>query len=426
MKKSFNLFTKIVFTIFCIFFSYSNVFAQSKAQEIDKRKNYPDIKEFSKLHISGFAKVIVEYSKNYSLKIEANEKIQRQLEVVSQIGELFILTDIRNFNKHKITSYNIKQKPNNGLKLKKTEFNGIISIIETQEGNYLVQNNKIYQTKATNIRDLITIYIETPDIEHITLDGNIQLILKENNHKEEKNNKKRNLKIESNLESSIEISNLNLNTFEINLFKNSKLDINHLKTNSLDIKASGLSKINIANLEVKNNSNLFLKETSISNIKEFKSKEFHLIVEDDSKAEFHDIIIEDNLIFSLKNNGMIQIAKLETVNMLINAMANGEIKIDSGKTIYKTKINCSGNSIIKMSEIPIKEAEIYSTGSGSAHLKVIDKLSKTLKNNDFNLIIEGDPEIIDSHIKKEQKIKKLKKPKKLKKKKKKRKKRLKK
>ncbi len=423
MKKYYFKYNTIkILLIILLIASYYNVFGKDKNnltenKKAENGKNYPDIKEFSKLHVSGFAKVIIEYSNNYSLKIETNEKIERQLEIISQKGELFILTDIKKFNQHEIDSYGIKQTKN-GLKIKKFNNKGLLSIIKTNEGNYLIQDNRIYQTKANNIQDLVTIYIKTPDIELITLDGNVKLILNEeielnksndNKNKENEARLKRNLKINSNLESSIEILDLKLNDITINLYGNSNLDIHKLKASSFTLNSSSVCKSNIKELDIKNISKLDLKENSKFNIDEIKAKELNLFSQGNSKLEFNRIIIEEKVDLNIKDDSKIKIKKLETVNLDLKITENGHIKINNGKTIYKTKIHASGNSIIEMPEVEIKEAIIYAIGTGKAHLKILDKISKTIKNKEYNLKIEGTPQIQEKEVKKEKKLKKKKK-----------------
>ncbi|MCP3660510.1 MAG: hypothetical protein GY830_09460 [Bacteroidetes bacterium] len=406
--------------------------ATSKKKLSSDNNSSSQLQEFSKLHISGFAKVVVEYSKNYSLKIEADEKIKRQLDINNQKGELSISTDFRNIGKHSINSYNIKQSKQ-GLIAQKQNIEALLSIIETDENNYLVHNGNIYKTKAKKLQDLITIYIKTPDIQHIVLQGNIKLIikqtlkekesqninkdLKENdqnvNHLEKENIKipKRDLKIESDLKSTIEIIDLKLNNFTINLNGNSKLNIHNLNADNLDLTSNGYTNININTLDIEESVNLNIKESSTLNIKEIKAKHLNSIFEDNSNSEINKIILKEKANLFCNTHSKTKINKLETMYFDLKINDNAKIKIKDGKTIYKSVINAHGNSYIDLSEIEIKEVDLYATGTGKANLKILDKLTKKVKNKEYQLKIIGEPKIIDNETKKIKKKKRKKKKK---------------
>ena len=409
MKK---LFKKITILLF-VFIFQSKAFSANKNQNKSNNKNivikkenagnnnnqlYSDIKAFDNLSISGFAKVIFEYDENYSLKIETNEQIQKQLNVYSENGILSISINIENFSKHTIASYIGNNILKNNDKLKNECY---LSIIKTDKVNFLVQDNKVYQTKAKEIEDLITIYIKAPSLESIVLNGNVKFIIKENlinNFENQKNLNK--LSINANSKSKINIPKLEVASFIVHLSGDSTLNIDNLISNFLTTNQIGKSNIIIKNAKIKNNLDAKIKDKAFFKIiNKLQCRESKITLEGMSAMNIHRIIHEDSIDLNLKDKSSMIINHLETVLLKVNVINSANLVIKNGAIVYKADILCRDNATIDTSKILIKEMKLISDGLGKAHVYVSDKIFLNSKNEGFTFEVEGEPEIIDENKK---------------------------
>ena len=407
----------------------SNIYADNKKTKnvnndnvSNKNRIYSNLKKFSNIYISGFAKVIIEYGKTHSLKIETkNEKLLKQIDVFSNNNTLSIITDIRNFNNHKVITYSIKSKAKNKFNTQKLEKYSILSFIQTKKGNYLIQDNKLYSIDTVNLQELITIYITTPDIENLTINGNLDVIIKkaknekfENEQKAEelihsdiKINNKKNLSIYACCKAKVKIVDLYLNNFNVKLSEYASLNADNLETKSILLKSKGLSKINIGNISNKDNATIEVSESSTLNVNsKIKSKNINIRLKNKGLLKFKKTILDDKIDLNIDNNSSLTIANLKSENLSVKISENANLNINGGKIIPFAEFDLSGNPIVNMSKIPILNAKINASGIGKIHLNLPKILTINIPKRGFTLKYEGKPKIIDLNRKKIQKKKK--------------------
>ncbi len=420
-------------------------------------RTYPHLHKFSKINIRGFAKVIVEYSPTYHVAIKSNKKLEKSVQVVSQDGELFIKTDVSNFQQHEVSSFSINEKPHAKFNVSQNKQKGNISFIKTGKQNFLVQDGSIYTTKLSTIQDLIVIHIQAPEIKNIALNGGVHMVLKKGgNANPEITSTKGDISLEIGGRTVVNIDNLQfenftcklynqgdlilqntiINTLDVKLHGKSKISLNSINAHTVHHNARGFSEVNIISVKCKdiisnlyNEAKLDIKSASIEEefildmhdhakaifnnvecnnvasvislenseaiIENFKSKTLNINTKNDSKFNTKELKIEKDLIIQTFNTSKINVDTLEVSNLEVNATGSSSIKLNSGMTIYKALLNIKDRATLHMSEVPIKEAEITAIGSGEANIKVVDKLVKSIQSSYFNFNLKGESQIYD-------------------------------
>ncbi len=382
--------------LFIIFLSFNlTTYGNNTAKQTLKQAI--TIKPFSKLNISGFAKVILKQGDNYSMTIEANERMIRYIKTNTQEGTLNINMVANELKNHKITSYTLRQRPDNKLSINTSSAMGTMSFIEITDTIFFIEGHSIYKTSAKKLEELITLKITAPYIESIKIDGRIHMIfsIPKNNNYQSK------LDIEVKGNAHLDIKELYLKRLNINLRGASITNIEKLDTKYLTLKSSNASSATLDDAHIKNCNLNFTDSTSIK-IQNLISQNSKIKLRDSSNLIAKNLDI-NTLNMDLTVSSLLKIEKLLSHRMVLNQYGTSDVKIYQGK-IDHASIFIKDSANLTIPKVIINEVNIKAYGIGKAILNIIKKLSMDVTQT-FKLTYTGTPKIVSKNKKIKKKLK---------------------